>query len=194
MTLEGIDGRLLELIKSGSENETHSLIREYSHHIDWNRLAEAIGEPETGFEYNILGYMYSNGLGKEKDICKAIYYYQKAADLGSSAGQYNLGLKYRYKIDENLNYEKAIHYFQLSAKQGNLLAFKSIAHMYEEGEGVEKDKEKAIYYYSLANAYDNICEILKKDEELLTKIYKKYEELEKENTELKKRLDDMTKN
>ncbi len=55
----------------------------------------------------------------DKDISKAIYWYEKSAKQGQKEAQFNLALMY-YKgdrIDKDIS--KAIYWYEKSAEQGN---------------------------------------------------------------------------
>lgn len=66
-----------------------------------------------------LGVMYQVGLGVEKDLVKAVNYYQQAASLGFSAAQYNLGLLYQSGLGVKQDYTIAYELFTRAADQGH---------------------------------------------------------------------------
>ncbi len=45
----------------------------------------------------MLGYLYEDGKGTEKNLEKAIYWYNKAAENGNKLAQYNFGRIYRLR-------------------------------------------------------------------------------------------------
>lgn len=51
-------------------------------------------------EYNILGYMYMDGLGFQKNTEEARYYFEKAAEKGDAQGVQNLILLYVHDIKD----------------------------------------------------------------------------------------------
>ena len=60
------------------------------------------------------GYIYEYGLGVNKNLEKAIYFYEKATSLGSSEASYDLGLIYLGKND----YKKARIYLDEACYHG----------------------------------------------------------------------------
>jgi len=54
---------------------------------------ESLAESDAKAQSNLRA-MYDNGQGVKQDYAKAIEYYQKAADQGYAAAQYNLGVMY----------------------------------------------------------------------------------------------------
>ncbi|HGM9948735.1 TPA: tetratricopeptide repeat protein [Providencia rettgeri] len=75
---------------------------------------------------------------------EAIELYQKAAKLGSSSADYNLGILYKYKND----YIKAREMFEIAIKDHNSSnAMMSLGDLYSDGRGVEKNIELAEKLY-----------------------------------------------
>eukprot|EP00825_Cyclidium_porcatum_P004770 TRINITY_DN1225_c0_g1_i6.p2 TRINITY_DN1225_c0_g1~~TRINITY_DN1225_c0_g1_i6.p2 ORF type:complete len:127 (-),score=25.25 TRINITY_DN1225_c0_g1_i6:201-581(-) len=87
---------------------------------------------------NSLGDCYENGQGVEKDLIKAVKYYQMSADQGNVKGQNNLGRYYENGQGVEKNYQLAVKYYQMSADQGNADAQNRLGDCYENGQGVEK--------------------------------------------------------
>ena len=69
-----------------------------------------------------VGYFYYDGLGVEKDLGKAWYWTQRAADHGDRDGQYNLAWFYEEGIGTEPDLEKAKHWYKLAALQDHDLA------------------------------------------------------------------------
>ena len=70
--------------------------------------------------------------GAERNLEKAIYWYQKAAS------------------DSNKNLEKAFYWYLKAAENGNKIAIYNLAKCYENGEGIKKNLKKAFYWYQKA--------------------------------------------
>ena len=136
------------------------------------------------FSYFAMGNRFEHGIGVEKDIEKAKYYYRIGATNGdercrkvlarlsgmsnaSSAHRtlpkdtsFDMGFKYEHGIGVEKDIEKALYYYKLGASEGDQRArnalerltrsqfsYYAIGFKYEHGFGVEKDIEKAKYYY-----------------------------------------------
>src|ERR1043165_3631001 len=95
---------------------------------------------------NHLATCYKNGEGMEKNLEKAFYWYQKAAENGLIHAQNNLALLYH----KERNLEKAFYWYQKAAENGLNHAMNHLATCYKNGEGTEKNLEKAFYWYQKA--------------------------------------------
>lgn len=69
-----------------------------------------------------VGIAYLNGKSVEKDILKALVYFEKAAAQGSSIGYYQIGKAYEKGNGRETNLGKAIAYYQDSAERGDVNA------------------------------------------------------------------------
>ena len=69
-----------------------------------------------------VGYFYLDGLGVEKDISKALYWTQRAAEHGDRDGQFNLAWFYEEGIGVDVNTEKAQYWYKEAALQNHDLA------------------------------------------------------------------------
>lgn len=69
-----------------------------------------------------VGYFYLDGLGVEKDISKALYCAQRAAEHGDRDGQFNLAWFYEEGIGVDANTEKAQYWYKEAALQNHDLA------------------------------------------------------------------------
>ena len=86
------------------------------------------------------------GDGVEKDVEKAVYWWQKAADAGDSDAQYRLAFCYLKGDGVEKDVEKAVYWWQKAADAGDSDAQYRLAFCYLKGDGVEKDVEKAVYW------------------------------------------------
>lgn len=69
-----------------------------------------------------IGYFYLEGLGVQKDLEKAFYWTERAANHGDRDGQYNLGLFCEEGIGVERDLEKAKIWYKAAAQQGQDLA------------------------------------------------------------------------
>ncbi|MBF0107022.1 MAG: SEL1-like repeat protein [Deltaproteobacteria bacterium] len=93
---------------------------------------------------------YDDGERLEKDLSKAVYWYQKAAEQGYASAQYILGLTYRHGDGVEKDYEMAFKWYQKAAAQGFAEAQFNLGLMYHNGEGVEQDLSKAMSWFQKA--------------------------------------------
>ena len=98
------------------------------------------------WEMNSLGCRY-----KEKgDLERAASWFRKAADLGDSLAQYNLGVCYSNGQGVEKDETRAFFWFQKAAEQGLAGAQFNLGVYYDKGKGVEKDEAKAVSWYRKA--------------------------------------------
>ena len=99
-----------------------------------------------------LGVCYEQGLGVEKDLVQAIYWYRKAAERGSASDQLNLGVHYENGEGVEKDIGQAIIWYRKAAKQGNARAHFNLGQLYIMGEGVIQDDRQACVHFLIAGA------------------------------------------
>ena len=114
----------------------------------WLLKAEQNGETSSEFYY-YLGKAYLIGImSGGADQKKAIFYFQKSADLGNKKGQNALGYSYiRGWGGLNVNPEKAASYILLAANQFLAAAEYNMSTLYNGTIGHPKDKKLAKYWF-----------------------------------------------
>ncbi|CCH54966.1 hypothetical protein BN8_04191 [Fibrisoma limi BUZ 3] len=98
-----------------------------------------------------VGYQYY----QVRDYKKAIYWYQKAANLGSPIGQTNLGYMYEHELGVARNYTEALKWYQKAATAGNADGQNNLGSMYYNGLGTSKDYTQALKWYRAAAEQGN---------------------------------------
>lgn len=125
----------------------------------WRPMAEA---GHAMAEYN-LGIAYARGLGVERNIFVASYWWKRSALQGNRDASYNLGLVYA-RGDGGLtqNLTRAAHWWQQAAIHGDAVAQYNLGMMYARGEGVKQNIETAINWWQLSanQGFDNARKIL----------------------------------
>ena len=89
---------------------------------------------------------FQRGRGTDKDMDKALEYYQRAAEAGSDYCAATLGNLYRQTYDIEKNIAKSIEWYTKACEMGNMPAGISLASIYLYGadqNGTEKNPEKA---------------------------------------------------
>ena len=91
---------------------------------------------------------YQNHIGVEKSLSKAIEFYKKGVDLGSSEAMNSLALLYLNERNEASN---AFSYFLQAAEVGDLpVAMWNVGFCYENGIGTDVDNELAEFWKNQA--------------------------------------------
>lgn len=109
------------------------------------------------------GDCYEKGLGVEKDLETAFYYYQKAAEMGDPSALNKLGNMYAQGKGCIKDMSKAASCYLSAAEKGNKYAQHNIAFCYWDGVGVQKDRETAIMWMrrSAEQGYEQAQKALK---------------------------------
>ena len=113
-----------------------------------NQLRDAVlalksGDSETAFkiwlpfaergnsaiQWNV-GALYYVGKGVDKDIDKALYWYEKSAEKGYHAGQHSLGQMYQDGTGVTQDIDKAVYWYKKAAKQGNKQALEMLDELF----------------------------------------------------------------
>ncbi|OUS36860.1 hypothetical protein A9R00_11340 [Oleispira antarctica] len=89
--------------------------------------------------------------GVDKNYKIAFKWFKKAADLGDSDAQFNLGVIYTSGKGVQQDYKEALYWYKKSADQGHVDAQFNLGIKYEFGEeGFQKNMKQAIYWYQKA--------------------------------------------
>lgn len=107
-------------------------------------------EKGSFFAANELGIMYQEGLGVKKNLEKAKYYYEVAANHGDEVAIYNLGEAYFIGDLYPQNFQKAKRYLK---RVNNLCASNLLGVMYIQGLGGAVDENKAKDHFNKAVTY-----------------------------------------
>ncbi len=99
--------------------------------------------------YN-LGVAYRDGLGTQKDVNKALRWFEKAAAEGDDTAAFNIGAIYDEGQLVPADDQTAIAWYDLAAQRGNKDAMINLGLMFEAGEGIEANTQKAAEMYRQA--------------------------------------------
>lgn len=94
------------------------------------------GHPQA---QSILGHMYEQGVGVEKNIQKSIQWYEKAAMKGIPDAECRLGHIYYQGKGVPKDAKKACKWLTRAARHNSAEAQNTLGHMYLIGDGVKKD-------------------------------------------------------
>ncbi len=84
----------------------------------WLVKAAESDDKNDGAQY-MLGILYFNGDGVEKDLVRSAQWYRKAAENGHESAQYELVLCYLYGDGVEANTDEAIHWFKAGSALGD---------------------------------------------------------------------------
>ena len=90
-----------------------------------------------------------------QDDAKALWWFRKAADLGSALAQYNLGEMYRNGKGVPQDDAEAVKWFRKAAEQGNANAQFNLGSQYRKGKGVPQDDAEAVNWFHKAAEQGN---------------------------------------
>ncbi len=94
-----------------------------------------------------LGYLYDKALLVSENPARAAYWYQRAADAGSSEAANMLGVMNIVGRGTESSSVKGLMYLRRACEQGNENAFYNMGLMYEEGNCVREDLQEALFWY-----------------------------------------------
>ena len=100
-----------------------------------NPLAEK-GNATAQYFY---GFMYSRGLGVDRDYGVAASWYERAAQQGLAKAQNNLGYLYASGLGVKRDMARAAAWYRRAAEQGEAKAQNNLAILYARGDGVNGD-------------------------------------------------------
>ena len=106
--------------------------------------------PKDPKEQYSLALCYQSGKGVEKNLEKAVYWCNKAAEQGYSQAQHSLAACYHNGTGVNQDLQKAVYWYTKAAEQGNSYAQTNLGVCYDSGTGVSKDLQKAVYWFTKA--------------------------------------------
>ncbi|CAB4380680.1 unnamed protein product [Rhizophagus irregularis] len=101
-----------------------------------NSVKKLAGNGDEVAMFN-LAICYKNGEGIEKNLEKAFYWFQKAAENA---------ICYENGEGTEKNSKKAFHWYHKAAENSNERAMFNLAICYENGIGTEKNLEKVFYW------------------------------------------------
>ena len=92
-------------LENGAENEKIIVIIQDTTADIYKYIMEY--KNDTGYKMNLLGFMYENGYGVERNNNTSMEYYEMAVEMGNVHAMHNLGYKYRYGEGVEWDYNKS---------------------------------------------------------------------------------------
>lgn len=124
--------------------------------VDYSKMSipQLEAKAETDLQAQlILADYYASGEKSDIDLTRAQSYWEKAAALGSSEAQYNLGeLLYFGSTQDRVrtNPKAALDWYTQAAEQGHVDAMYKVGMLYEKGRGLKRDFHQAFTWYEQA--------------------------------------------
>ena len=98
----------------------------------------------------LLGMMYRDGEGTQRDLEKAVAYLDEAADHGDTEALLQAGLAHDRGGWANQDYARSVACYRLLDEHGYASGTTCLGRMYAGGNGVAKDERKAVELYEKA--------------------------------------------
>lgn len=161
--------RMLELYKEYENGDAAQLLAElytfseekcdYKKAFDYATIA---AEDDECGGYLVLGSLYLNGWGVEKDVNQALENYKMAAALGDETAMNQIGFIYMGNDEFEANPEQSFYWFNEAAKKGSAVGMFNLACCYKNGFGIEADVEQSAEWFKKSaelGYVDAMCEL-----------------------------------
>lgn len=149
--------RMLELYKeynNGDAAQLLALLYTFSQEkCDYKKAFEyatIAAEDDEKDGYAVLGALYLNGWGVERNIELALENYKMAAALGDEGAMNQIGFIFFGNDAIDANPEQAFYWFNEAAQKGSDVGMNNLAYCYQHGIGVKQDEEIAAEWYKKA--------------------------------------------
>lgn len=120
-------------------------------------ITEVAEKDSNAYAMNVLGLLYMQGLGVEKNGKQAVFWLEKAGEKGFCDAYHNLGIIYKQgKCGEKQNFSLAYKYFLKGALNGSNNCSYDVGFMLYKGLGCKQNYAKAIEFFQTASDNGNI--------------------------------------
>lgn len=161
--------RMLEYYKEYENGDAAQLLAElyafstekcdYKKAFDYATIA---AEDDECGGYLVLGSLYLNGWGIEKDVNKALENYKMAAALGDETAMNQIGFIYMGNEGIDENPEQSFYWFNEASKKNSAVGMYNLGYCYKNGYGTETDIEQAAECFKKAaelGYVDAMCDL-----------------------------------
>lgn len=146
--------RMLECYQEYDDGETAGILSNLyafsSEKCDYQKAlqyATIAIEDDVTDGYNVLGTLYLNGWGVEKNEELALENYKMAAAYGDEGAMNQIGIIFMGSDTFEANPEQSFFWFNEAASKGDEVGLYNLGYCYKNGFGVETDAEKAAECY-----------------------------------------------
>ena len=161
--LDEAEKRLLECYDEFQDEDSAGILAElYAYtetKLDYPKAFEyatIAANDDVASGYQVLGALYLNGWGVEKNPDKAVENYMQAAALGDELSMNQIGYIYLGQDSGEANPDKAFYWFNEASKKGDDMGMYNLGCCYREGFGVEADYETAAEWFKKAADLGNV--------------------------------------
>ena len=116
------------------------------------RLVRPMAEQGDSRAESLLGLIYFEGHGVQRDEAEAMKWYRRAANQGDTDAQLEIGDMYHEGRGVAQDYSEAVRWYSLAADHGNAAAQYNLGISYARGTGVPQDNVLAHMWFNLAAA------------------------------------------
>jgi PAS domain S-box-containing protein len=113
------------------------------------RLARPVADQGDSRAQSLMGLIYFNGHGVQRNDPEAMKWYRRAADQGDTDAQLKIGDMHFEGRAVAQDYPEAGRWYRLAADQGNAAAQYNLGILYAKGEGVPLDNILAHMWFNL---------------------------------------------
>ena len=114
------------------------------------RLGRPMAEQGDSRAQSLLGLIYFEGRGVQRDEAEAMKWYRRAADQGDAEAQLKIGDMYFEGRGVPQDYSEAAQRYRLAADRGNAVAQYNLGISYARGDGEPQDNVLAHMWFNLA--------------------------------------------
>ena len=143
---------LPEAVTANSSNENLDALVWYAT-LQYERaipILLSLAEQGDALSQELLGNIYSRGLGLERDSVAAFAWYLRAAQQGRADAQLEIGTMYRDGIAVSIDGKLAMNWFARAAQQRDPRAFNAIGELYQGHRDIEQDPAEALNWLLIA--------------------------------------------
>jgi PAS domain S-box-containing protein len=114
------------------------------------QLVRPMAEQGDSRAQSLLGLIYFEGHGVQRDDFEAMKWYRRAADQGDASAQLKVGDLYFEGRGVPQDYSEAARWYRLAADRGDAVAQYNLGISYARGDGVPQDNVLAHMWFNLA--------------------------------------------
>ena len=114
------------------------------------RFGRPVADHGDSRAQSLLGLIYSNGQGAQRNEAEAMKWYRRAADQGDADAQVKIGDMYLEGRAVAQDYSEAGRWYRFAADHGNAAAQYYLGILYAKGQGVPLDNVLAHMWFNLA--------------------------------------------